>query len=106
MPPTLDEDTVSDRNMSVIADRGIVIDCPAKGVPLPKITWYKDNQEIFAENEPTMRILSNGRRLEITTADVSDTGDYRCVAENPAGKVEENFKLNVWSECNFKKKFV
>ena len=45
-----------------------------------------------------MRILSNGRRLEITGADIRDAGRYKCVAENPAGRSEEEFNLNVWSK--------
>ena len=98
VPPSIDKHLASDRNMSIIAEQPLAIDCPAKGVPRPKITWYKDGQEIFPENEPTIRILSYGRRIEISRADVQDSGRYTCVAENPAGRSEEVFNLNVWSE--------
>ena len=98
VPPSIDKHLASDRNLSIIAEQALAIDCPATGVPRPKITWYKDGQEIFPENESTMRILSNGRRLEITGADIQDSGRYKCVAENPAGRSEEEFNLNVWSE--------
>ncbi len=104
VPPTIDDDSVSDRNLSVITQRPIVIDCPVTGVPTPTITWYKDGVEIFADNDPGLRILSGGRRLEIMEADLMDTGSYKCVPKNPAGETERDFHLNVWGKniqiCN------
>ncbi len=90
--------SVSDRNMSVIITRPVVIDCPVLGVPPPQITWYKDGYELHAESDPNMRILSDGRRLEITGAEIGDTGDYKCVAKNAAGELNRDFTLNVWSK--------
>ena len=40
-PPSINEDDVSGRNLTVIAGRSKVIDCPARGVPAPEIVWYK-----------------------------------------------------------------
>ena len=45
-----------------------------------------------------MRILSGGRRLEIVSASVSDTAEYRCVATNPAGTVTRPFQLFVFGK--------
>ncbi len=41
VPPKIKQDDVSERNLTVIAQRPIVIDCPAEGVPPPDIIWYK-----------------------------------------------------------------
>ena len=40
-PPSINEDDVSGRNLTVIAGRSKVIDCPARGVPAPEIVWFK-----------------------------------------------------------------
>ena len=96
MPPTIDEDNVSKDNLSVIVEQNIAIDCPVHGVPPPAISWFKDGFEVVPEFERNIRIKSEGRRLEITEAEVSDSGRYKCVAKNPAGRVDRGFFLNVW----------
>ena len=40
-PPSINEDDVSRQNLTVIAGRSKVIDCPARGVPAPEIIWLK-----------------------------------------------------------------
>lgn len=98
MIPKIDEETVTELNISIIVDRPLSINCPASGNPPPVITWYKDGIEIATGYNPGIRILSNGRRLEISNADVSDKGRYTCVAKNPAGSIDREYILNVWSE--------
>jgi len=41
------------------------------------------------------RFLSSGRFLQITNAQVSDTGRYTCVASNTAGDKSKSYFLNV-----------
>ena len=48
--------------------------------------------------DPNLRLLSEGKRLEIRSAYVADTGEYRCYAKNDAGEVERKFMLNVWGK--------
>ncbi|KAJ0032742.1 hypothetical protein NQD34_002823 [Periophthalmus magnuspinnatus] len=79
--------------VTVLANKTTQLKCQADGNPAPNITWYKDGQPIRAE--ATRRILSNGRILQVLTAQVSDTGRYVCVAENVAGSAEKSFNLNV-----------
>lgn len=42
-----------------------------------------------------VRIMSNGRRLVISRAQVSDTALFHCVATNEAGEQEREFKVSV-----------
>lgn len=98
VPPSIDPSIVSNYNLSVIVEHPIAIDCPANGVPPPNVVWYKDGYPIIAEIEPNIRIISGGRRLEITAAEVGDTGEYKCEAENTAGEVEQEYVLYVWGE--------
>lgn len=96
--PKIDEGLVSEFNISLFVDQSLTIDCPANGNPPPIITWHKDGLEIAVDYNPGIRILSNGRRLEISNADVSDKGRYMCVAKNPAGSTDREYLVNVWSE--------
>jgi len=89
----------SNINQTVIIDQPVVVDCSVTGIPHPDILWYKNEREIARNEMPTgMNLLYNGRRLEISSADLSDAALYKCVAKNPAGTAQREFKLNVWSK--------
>ncbi|XP_051803642.1 hemicentin-1 [Acanthochromis polyacanthus] len=94
LPPTI-RGTDSDLpdEVTVLVNKTTQLDCHVDGNPAPKITWFKDSQPIIS-NGPH-RILSNGRTLQVLTAQVSDTGRYVCVADNVAGSAEKSFNLNV-----------
>ncbi|XP_051929217.1 hemicentin-1 isoform X2 [Hippocampus zosterae] len=79
--------------VTVLVNKTTLLECHVDGNPVPKITWFKDN-ELVSRDGPH-RILSNGRTLQVLTAQVSDTGRYVCVADNVAGSVEKSFHLNV-----------
>jgi hemicentin len=98
VPPKLDESSASKLNISVVVNNPVVIDCSADGIPPPEIVWYKDGREIIPDQIRDIRILPSGRRLEISSADLTDAGKYKCVARNAAGKVERDFELYVWSK--------
>lgn len=99
--PSIDDNDASDRNLSVIVDHPLIIDCPAEGIPQATIRWYKDDIEIETEFNPTTRVSRGGRRLEILRADIIDTGDYRCEAVNPAGEAEKDYTVHVWGLFTF-----
>lgn len=66
------------------------------GIPPPKITWLKDG-EVLALNElPHLRVRQEGRKLEILSALVEDTGSYECHAENDAGRDQITYDLRVF----------
>ena len=58
----------------------IRVNCSAKGSPLPKITWYKNNVSINAINYATTdEVISE---IEIKHFEPSDQATYQCVARN------------------------
>jgi len=94
-PPTISEGDASPNNISVLAGRSAVIVCPAAGTPAPQITWFKDDAEVVPGESSDVRVLSNGRRLEINHVELEHAGLYRCLAKNIAGHVDREFQLHV-----------
>ncbi|XP_031169752.1 hemicentin-1 isoform X2 [Sander lucioperca] len=94
LPPTI-RGTDSDLpdEVTVLVNKTTQLECDVDGNPAPKITWFKDSQPVSSDGPH--RILSNGRALQVSTAQVSDTGRYVCVADNVAGSAEKSFNLNV-----------
>ncbi|KFQ07056.1 Hemicentin-2, partial [Leptosomus discolor] len=59
-----------------------LLDCDARGHPAPLIRWSKDGVLVVAGGR--LHQLPNGS-LAIRSVESTDTGRYRCVAENDAG---------------------
>jgi len=95
VPPTINSDDASSNNISVVSGKSVVIACPATGVPPPLVTWFKDDVQVVPDDSSDVRVLSNGRRLEISGVEVDHAGRYRCLAKNTAGHVEREYQLHV-----------
>lgn len=66
------------QNISINEGDTIILECEARGFPVPRITWYRNGSTVVA----------NISLVEITEARKSEhEGMYRCEAENPAGNV-------------------
>ncbi|KAG0432621.1 hypothetical protein HPB47_020671 [Ixodes persulcatus] len=81
----------------------IVFICVARGVPRPRITWYKDGIEIFAHPymQSILQIsewqLEGDRiksKLEIDPARQMDSGNYECQADNKYAIDSRTFKAD------------
>ena len=72
------------------------IPCNPRGGPIPKKTWYKNNQIV---NLNTGRISQdvNGT-LVINNVEDSDRGRYKCVAQNMRGSAETSADVQVVGE--------
>ncbi|KAM4747336.1 ADAMTS-like protein 3 [Rhinophrynus dorsalis] len=68
---------------TVVTRKGVnvMLECPVKGLPRPKITWLK--QEFSLANNSLL--LSNGSLL-LTNISAENEGTYFCIAENALGK--------------------
>lgn len=45
-----------------------------------------------------VRILSGGRQLQISIAEMSDAASYICIASNVAGSAKKEYSLQVYSK--------
>ncbi|XP_019490993.1 PREDICTED: hemicentin-1 [Hipposideros armiger] len=80
-------------DVKVKEKQSVTLTCEVSGNPMPEITWHKDGQ--LLQEDDTHHIMSSGRFLQITNAQVSHTGRYTCLASNPAGDKSKSFSLNV-----------
>lgn len=94
VPPHL-EDAGVEKELNVIQNLSITLDCPVTGTPEPSVMWLKDRQPLLDFPYPNLRTLANGKRLEVSRAQVSDGGRYSCMATNVAGQIETSYKLTV-----------
>uniref|UniRef100_A0A671UPG3 Myosin binding protein C3 n=1 Tax=Sparus aurata TaxID=8175 RepID=A0A671UPG3_SPAAU len=86
-------------NRSVIAGYNATLSCSVRGIPKPKVTWYKNKMDI--SNEAKYRMLSKQGvlTLEIRKPCLFDGGVYTCKAVNASGEDIVECKLEVRQEA-------
>lgn len=72
----------------------IRFDCEAAGEPKPKIFWMLPTNDVIAASNERYLVHGNGS-LDIRDIRVSDTGEYVCMARNPAGENRKVYKLDI-----------
>ncbi|XP_059001185.1 hemicentin-1 isoform X2 [Mustela lutreola] len=92
VPPRIVGENILE-HVKVKEKQSITLTCEVTGNPMPEITWHKDGQLLLEDD--THHIMSGGRFLKITNAQVSHTGRYACLASNIAGDKSKSFSLNV-----------
>ncbi|XP_039975946.1 myosin-binding protein C, cardiac-type isoform X2 [Xiphias gladius] len=82
-------------NRSIIAGYSATLSCSVRGIPKPKVTWYKNKIDIT--NEAKYRMLSKQGvlTLEIRKPCPFDGGLYTCKAVNDSGEDTVECKLEV-----------
>uniref|UniRef100_A0A665VTB7 Hemicentin-1 n=1 Tax=Echeneis naucrates TaxID=173247 RepID=A0A665VTB7_ECHNA len=80
--------------VNVLVGKSVTLECESNAVPPPTITWYKNGRMVT--ESANLRILAEGRTLQIKSSEVSDTGQYVCKATNVAGQMDKNFHLNIY----------
>lgn len=77
----------------MVVSKTLVLECEAAGNPLPSLTWLKDGSPVkVGEN---LRLLDQGRKMEIVNAVPSDSGQYVCVATSVAGETGIKYDVGV-----------
>lgn len=86
---------------TVVQNSTVLIDCSARAVPEPKYEWERGGRflsKVYMDVNK-MRIINNGRRLEILNAQGYDSTNYSCTALNDAGYATRNFVVKVIGNC-------
>ena len=79
-------------NVTTLGGKSVTLLCPTKGMPKPRIFWYKDAIELEATDEITFGV--NGE-LILEDVSIEDAGRYTCVAENEFGRDKMSTMVNV-----------
>ncbi|XP_069890339.1 hemicentin-1 [Dipodomys merriami] len=96
VPPSI---SGSSSMVSVVINNVVRLECEARGIPAPSLTWLKDGSPVSSFTDG-IQVLSGGRILALTSAQVSDTGRYTCVAVNAAGEKQRDIDLRVYVPPN------
>ena len=91
MPPAIHPD--ANTRVAPISS-SVWLPCSVTGIPSPTVYWLKDS--LHNLNSSRVFVLSNGT-LFIHDAKKTDTGSYKCVAENEGGRDEQDVYLDI--EC-------
>lgn len=93
VPPSIAGGVDGPVEKKVVVSKTLVLECEAAGHPAPSLTWLKDGSPVnVGEN---LRLLEQGRKMEIVDAVPSDSGLYVCVATSIAGETEIKYDVGV-----------
>ena len=70
---------------------------------LSQVTWFKDGKELKPGKQYNIAYSAGIASLECGTAEVADSGKYRCVAENKMGEDESVCNVSVSGKFKLKK---
>ncbi|KAJ8280999.1 hypothetical protein GJAV_G00062120, partial [Gymnothorax javanicus] len=82
---------------SVIAGYNVTLSCSVRGIPKPKVTWYKNKVDISSEAKYRMFSKQGVLTLEIRKPCPFDGGVYTCRAINDSGEDTVECNLHVRS---------
>ncbi|XP_035774828.1 muscle M-line assembly protein unc-89-like [Anopheles albimanus] len=83
------------KNQTVPEGSHIKLVCSVVG-PQPSIKWFKNNIPLaWSKNVKNDTKLGVGA-IHIISAELNDSGTYKCVASNPSGEVETSCKVTVF----------
>ncbi|MEQ2279936.1 hypothetical protein AMECASPLE_014445 [Ameca splendens] len=87
--------TKSLQDLSASEGQLVVLECRVKGVPSPRVDWYREGKVI--EDSPDFRILQKKEICTLVIAEVflEDSGMFTCTASNEYGTASNTATLRV-----------
>jgi len=87
--------------MTAVAGDDVILPCDVTGDPLPVIRWRKNHADVDLLGTHHKYLIDDSASLVILAADASDSARYLCVAENPAGVLNQDINLIVYGLTRF-----
>ena len=85
-------------NVTALTNTSITIQCPTSGVPIPWVTWTKDDQSIPSGGRYTTK--SDGSLLIVGSRE-DDSAKYTCTAISVAGEDSASSTVKIQSKALF-----
>ena len=98
-PYVNEKQSVQIEDSEVLESLPLFLTCLISGLPAPKISWYKNNYQLY-ENE-TVKFLDANRFLNIPETFSWDSGNYSCKGVNEVGEETINFRVTIFSPPKF-----
>lgn len=64
--------------------------------PTPNIEWFKDENQIIASEATLLETDNCQHKLSVTSANLSNTGIYKCIISNEFGTTESSTSVKVF----------
>lgn len=93
VPPSIKGGNVT-TEVTALLDTAVTLECEARGVPLPSITWHRKGEIVLSSHQA--QHVERGRYLKIVRAQASDAGQYTCKVTSVAGSAEKSYTLDVY----------
>ncbi|XP_052447789.1 protein sidekick-1-like [Carassius gibelio] len=85
------------RSVITEVEKTVELHCQVKGVPTPKLEWFKDAITLSTLNNPRYKLTSSSMVLQVRRIQPDDAGIFQCFAENMAGEIQAHTNLVVTS---------
>lgn len=93
VPPSIKGGNIT-TEVTALLDTVVTLECEARGVPLPTITWYRNGEPVLSNRQ--VQYVERGHYLKIPRAQASDAGQYTCKVTSVAGSAEKSYDLDVY----------
>ena len=84
------EITVHPRSEAKTEGENLILSCDAEGVPAPTISWTRNGSLVDTSDNSRISFSADRKQLAITNVNRTDSGEYRCVANNSLGNDTSN----------------
>ena len=90
--------TAQPQHITPTEEENVTLSCNAIGNPTPSISWTKDGSAV---NSPRISLSLDNKQLTITHVNRSDSGQYRCVANNSIGAAVTSDAATLDVQCKY-----
>lgn len=79
----------------------MTLSCNATGNPQPTISWTRNGFPVNTSNNSSISFSEDKKLLTITNVNRTDSGEYRCLANNSLGnETSDVARLDVQCKCS------
>ena len=83
----------------------VTLSCDASGNPVPTFSWTTGGTPVNTTANPRISFSSDNKQLTITNVNRSDSGQYRCVANNSIGDAVTSNAVTLDVQCKYSEFF-